>query len=84
MSYSRFDRHELFEMSDTSFVLDCIKHIDKYDSENGGAQLANMLYGLFDGFLYDEIYTYAYEHLPIDMYKQLENLCRNVQRSLAA
>jgi len=84
MQYSRFDRHELFEMDDTSFVMDCIKRIDKYDSENGGAQLANMLYGLFDGFLYDEIYTYAYEHLPIDMYKQLDSLCMKVQRSLAA
>ena len=55
LGYKRFDRHEIFEMSDTSFVLDCIQHIDKYDYENGGADLSNMLFGLFDGYLYETI-----------------------------
>lgn len=84
MKYSRFDRHEVFEMSDTSFVLDCIQKIDKYDYDNGGAELANMLFGLFDGFLYDEIYTYAYEHLPVEMYNNLEKLLKKTHLSLAA
>ena len=83
MKYSRFDRHELFSSDDTSFVMDCIKKIDKYDSENGGAEMANMLFGLFDGYLYDVIYTYAYEHLPIEMYNELENRLRKVHLSLA-
>ena len=82
--FSRFDRHELFEMDDTSFVLDCIREIDKYDYDNGGAELANMLYGLFDGYLYDTIYTYAYEHLPIEMYNELEQRLKKVHLSLAA
>ena len=81
--HSRFDRHELFEMSDTSFVMDCIQHVDRYDSINGGDQLCNMLYGLFDGYLYDTIYTYAYEHLPSDMYQNLERLCMRIQRHLS-
>ena len=82
--FSRFDRHELFEMSDTSFVMDCIKHVDKYDYDNGGAELSNMLFGLFDGYLYDTIYTYAYEHLPIEMYNELEQRLKKVHLSLAA
>ena len=81
--HSRFNRHEIFEMEDTSFVLDCIQHIDKYDYDNGGAELANMLYGLFDGFLYDTVYTYAYKHLPVVMYSRLESILMKVQRSLA-
>lgn len=76
--FSRFDRHEVFEMSDTSFVLDCIKHIDKY------SELGNMLYGLFDGYLYDEIYMLAHKQLPIEMYDELENRLRKVHLSLAA
>ena len=47
MQYSRFDRHEVFEMSDTSFVLDCIQQVKD-------AELKNMLFGLFDGFYYYE------------------------------
>jgi hypothetical protein len=81
MKFSRFDRHELFEMSDTSFVLDCImksKLSDKRDNK-----LLNMLYGLFDGYLYDEIYTYAYKHLPIEMYSELEERLNKVHLSLA-
>ena len=82
--FSRFDRHEIFEMDDTSFVMECIKHIDKYDYDNGGAELSNMLFGLFDGYLYDTIYTYAYEHLPIEMYNELEQRLKKVHLSLAA
>jgi len=81
--YSRFDRHEVFEMDDTSFVLDCIREIDNQDFDNGGAELANMLFGLFDGFLYDEIYTYAYEHLSEGMYDKLEAILKKVRVWLA-
>jgi hypothetical protein len=84
MQYSRFDRHEVFEMSDTSFVLDCIQKIDKWDYENGGHELANMLYGLFDGYLYDKIYTYAHEHLSEEMYDKLELILDKSLKSAAA
>ena len=80
--YKRFNRHEIFEMSDTSFVLDCIQHIDKYDYENGGAELSNMLFGLFDGFYYDKIHRYAAEHLPIEMFEQLEDILCKVDDAL--
>ena len=80
--YKRFDRHEVFEMSDTSFVLDCIQHIDKYDYENGGAELSNMLFGLFDGFYYDKIHRYAAEHLPISKFEKLEDILVKIDDSL--
>ena len=82
MSYKRFDRHEVFEMSDTSFVMDCIKHIDKYDYDNGGAELSNMLFGLFDGYYYDKIHYYAAQHLPTEMFERLEDLLVKVDDSL--
>ena len=61
-----------------------LQKIDKYDYDNGGAKLSNMLFGLFDGYLYDEIYTYAYEHLPEQMYDELEQRLNKVHLSLAA
>ena len=76
MKYSRFDRHEVFEMDDTSFVLDCI-------TQTRDMELKNMLYGLFDGFLYDEIYTYAHEHLNEEMYSKLEAILKKIRVWLA-
>ena len=80
--YKRFDRHGLFEMDNVSFVLDCIRETDKYDYDNGGAELANMLYGLFDGYYYDKIHRYAALLLPVDMFEQLEDLLCKVDDSL--
>ena len=47
-NYSRFNRHEIFTSEDRSLVLDVIS-----DVESG--KLSNMLFGLFDGYLYDEL-----------------------------
>lgn len=74
MQYKRFDRHEVFNGEDRTLVLDCIQHIDKYDYENGGAELSNMLFGLFDGYYYDKIHKLAALLLPVDMFEQLEDL----------
>ena len=82
--YKRFDRHEVFEMSDTSFVLDCIQEVNKYDYENGGAELANMLFGLFDGFYYDKIHKYAALILSISKFEKLEDILVKIDDSLVS
>jgi hypothetical protein len=41
--YKRFDRHEIFEMSDTSFVLDCIQEVNKHDYEKIHRYAASIL-----------------------------------------
>ena len=81
MSYKRFDRHEVFSMDDTSFVLDCISKVGR--STDDTAELTNMLYGLFDGFYYDKIHKYAALHLPsVSMFEQLEDILVKVDDSL--
>lgn len=80
MQYKRFDRHEVFEMSDTSFVLDCISKVDRVNDD--GHELANMLFGLFDGYYYDKIHSYAAKLLPVDMFERLEDLLVKVDDSL--
>ena len=80
--YKRFDRHEVFEMSDTSFVLDCIQDVNKHDYENGGAELSNMLFGLFDGYYYDKIHRAAATHLSLSMFEKLEDILVKIDDSL--
>lgn len=80
MQYKRFDRHDVFEMSDTSFVLKCIDKVDRITGD--GHELANMLFGLFDGYYYDKIHSYAAKQLPIEMFERLEDLLVKVDDSL--
>lgn len=48
MSYTRFDRHEVFTSEDRTLVLDIIGELSKADNPTE----VNMLYGLFDGYWY--------------------------------
>lgn len=47
-NYSRFNRHEIFTSEDRSTVMDAINEVLDHKTEN-------MLFGLFDGYLYDEL-----------------------------
>jgi len=80
MSYKRFDRHDVFEMDDTSFVLECINKVGR--STDDTAELTNMLYGLFDGYYYDAIHKLAAIHLSVSMFEQLEDILVKVDDSL--
>ena len=46
--HERFDRHSLFTSDDRSLILTIISKISKSDHPN----VVNMLFGLFDGYLY--------------------------------
>lgn len=82
MQYSRFDRHEIFEMSDTSFVLDIINSLSKRDHSD----VVNMLFGLFDGYWYDDLLykLYTTTDVPGDTLLKLETLLEKVDKCLAA
>ena len=49
LGYKRFNRHEVFEPGDTSFVLKLIGKI------YGQYSIKNSLYGLFDGYYYNDL-----------------------------
>lgn len=50
MSYTRFDRHEHMSDKTRKLILDVI-----WDVPHGNSTLKNELFGLFDGYLYDDI-----------------------------
>lgn len=80
MAHYRFNRHQLFSQEDTSEVLDIIRTVDNIALDNGSfmegafGELTNMLYGLFDGYLYDNILTTAVgiAKLPMDVIRRIE------------
>lgn len=65
MSYSNFDRHEHMSSETRKEILDIIMELGWSDDS---FMLTNSLYGLFDGYLYDELVSYADN---VDMSKEL-------------
>jgi len=75
MSYKRFNRHELFD----SFLMDwhstTIKNVTNYIWETQKevhSELENMLNGIWDGYLYDELLTKALI-LPKEDYRRIQD-----------
>lgn len=56
MSYTRFNRHESMDSETRTEIMDIIRELRW---EDGNSKIVNMLYGLFDGYLYDEIQIHA-------------------------
>ena len=57
MSYTRFNRHESMDSETRKEIMSLISEIKS--SDNYSSKLGNMLYGLFDGYLYDELQIHA-------------------------
>lgn len=55
MSYIKFDRHSNMTSTTRGEIMDILKEVDF----NTGFDLMNMLYGLFDGYLYDDLLEVA-------------------------
>ena len=76
--YKRFNRHEVFTAEDTSLVMKIIREVPSYGSE------ANMLYGLFDGYWYDELERslHAINHIPTSLLADLSYVLDKVQEHI--
>lgn len=84
MSYKRFDRHELFD----GFLMDwhstTIKLVRNYIWETKKevhSELENMLCGIWDGYLYDNLLTKALI-LPKEDYRRVEDMVRLINEHI--
>ena len=75
MSYKRFNRHQIFD----SFLVDwhstTIRNVSNYVYETTGevfSELENMLCGIWDGYLYDDLLTKALI-LPTEDYRRIQS-----------
>jgi hypothetical protein len=68
MTYSRFNRHENMNSGTRSEIMKLIRMVSDIDSVDDGIleRIQNMLYGLFDGYLYDDLQLLALQ-LPTDL-----------------
>jgi hypothetical protein len=74
MSYSRFNRHEHMSSETRREILDIIGDIGY---GNNTFLLTNTLYGLYDGYLYDEMISYADEvTMSKDLYRRILKVFR--------
>ena len=75
MGYKRFNRHQIFD----SFLMDwhstTIRNVSNYIWETQKevhSELENMLCGIWDGYLYDDLLTKALI-LPTEDYRRIES-----------
>ena len=71
MSFIRFNRHANMTSETRGEIMDILNEVDF----NTGFDLMNMLYGLFDGYLYDDLLEVA-RGANVD--KALYNRIKNV------
>ena len=83
MEHLRFNRHEIFNSDDTSEVLDILSEVSReaykqgksrYDGNYGS--ISNMLYGLFDGYLYFDLPSQSKDTLSEDLHKRVAKICQ--------
>ena len=76
MSYIRFDRHSNMSSETRKEILDIIGEVDY----NTGFDLMNMLYGLFDGYLYDELLPLVTKHPDQLLYNRVKKVVLTIKK----
>ena len=76
MNYKRFDRHELFDTFLMKYHSTTIRLVEDYLLETDQplySDLTNMLNGIWDGYLYDELLIKSLI-LPKEDYRRVEDM----------
>jgi hypothetical protein len=76
MSYTKFDRH-------ANMSKDTLREVGNIINEvfvDGSFNLTNMLYGLYDGYFYDELLSVAREELDYPLYIRVKKVVSIVKK----
>ena len=76
MSYIKFDRHANMSSETRREILDIIGELDY----NTGFDLINMLYGLFDGYLYDDLLPLITKHPDQILYNRVKKVVLTIKK----
>jgi hypothetical protein len=86
MNFKRFNRHELFDAFLMEWHSTTIRNVSNYIWETNGevmSELENMLCGIWDGYLYDELLTKALI-LPKEDYRRIEDTVKIINEHIKA
>jgi hypothetical protein len=84
MNFKRFNRHELFDNFLVQYHSTTIKRVTDYIWETQGevmSELENLLCGIWDGYLYDELLTKALI-LPKEDYRRVEDIVQLINEHI--
>lgn len=84
MNFKRFNRHELFDAFLVDWHSTTIKLVSNYIWETNGevmSDLENMLCGIWDGYLYDDLLTKALI-LPKEDYRRIEDTVKLINEHI--
>jgi|SaaInl0LU_22_DNA_1037365.scaffolds.fasta_scaffold05757_4 hypothetical protein len=84
MNYKRFNRHELFDKFLMEYHSTTIKRATDYIWETQKevmTELENLLCGIWDGYLYDELLTKALI-LPTEDYRRVEDIVQLINEHI--
>ncbi len=76
MSYIKFDRHANMSSETRREILDIIGELDY----NTGFDLINMLYGLYDGYHYDDLLSVARKELSNTEYARVKKVVSVIKK----
>lgn len=79
--YKNFDRHSLFNVGDVTLVRLLANKV--YMNENTDRDLVNSLYGLYDGYLYDDLMQSAAFQLPTTDLMDLRKLVEKINSDIS-
>lgn len=74
MVIKRFNRHESMSMNTLKEIGNIL-----HDMDFNLDMLSNQLYGLYDGYLYDDILVYANNTVTPELYGRIENVVNEVK-----
>ena len=86
MNFKRFDRHEMFDSFLMNYHSTTIKLVQDYiweTMQEVSHPLLNMLNGIWDGYLYDELLVKALI-LPTEDYRRVEDMVNLINEKLKA
>jgi hypothetical protein len=84
MNYKRFDRHEMFDSFLMKYHSTTIRLVEDYiwnTMKEVSHPLLNMLNGIWDGYLYDDLLIKALI-LPTEDYRRVEDMVNLINENL--
>jgi hypothetical protein len=78
MSYSLFNRHTNMSFDTLKSIGSFITHVQINHNWENAFTLLNMLYGLYDGYFYDELVPTAKTILNQEEFNQLEGIIQPI------